>query len=418
MARPLLWAGLALWAVELAAWVLTLQRLPLEVAFPLMALSYAAVPLAAHLFLRERLDRRQWAGVAPDHPRRRPGGRRRRLRSAFMAAPDLAFRMEAPATASGPRRGALLIHGLTGAPAEMRYLAKRLNRDGLVVSAPLLAGHGTTPADLLATTWRDWLDGLVAAHDTLAAEVDKVHVAGICVGGLLGLALAHVRPTIASAAAYSVTLAHDGWAMPWWYAGCQAAYPIFSLPGLRAIEIPEEEPYGIKNPRLRARVANALDMAVDGALPAFPCGALVQQHRLAAHVLKVAPTVRTPVLLLHAVDNDQSRPRNAERLRDRLGGPVDLRWMHDSYHMVHVDQERAEVAAMTSRFLRGLPVVEAAAPPPRASLAAAFPLSTASYVLVVAAGALVFHEPLKPVEPAGAALILAVVGLLAPRGRP
>ena len=64
LARPLLWAGLALWAAELVAWVLTLQRLPLEVAFPLMALSYAAIPLAAHWVLRERLDRRQWTGVA------------------------------------------------------------------------------------------------------------------------------------------------------------------------------------------------------------------------------------------------------------------------------------------------------------------------------------------------------------------
>ena len=54
----------------------------------------------------------------------------------------------------------------------------------------------------------------------------------------------------------------------------------------------------------------------------------------------------------------------------------------------------------------------------RSSLSAAFPLSAASYVLVVAAGALVFHEPLKPFELAGAALILAGVALVAPRERP
>ena len=53
----------------------------------------------------------------------------------------------------------------------------------------------------------------------------------------------------------------------------------------------------------------------------------------------------------------------------------------------------------------------------RTSLSAAFPLSAASYVLVIAAGALVFHEALRPVELAGAALILAGIGLLAPRER-
>lgn len=62
--RPLFWVGLALWAVELVAWLGVLQRLPLTVAFPLMALSYAAIPTAAHFALAERLDRRQWAGVA------------------------------------------------------------------------------------------------------------------------------------------------------------------------------------------------------------------------------------------------------------------------------------------------------------------------------------------------------------------
>lgn len=53
----------------------------------------------------------------------------------------------------------------------------------------------------------------------------------------------------------------------------------------------------------------------------------------------------------------------------------------------------------------------------RTSLSAAFPLSAASYVLVAAAGALVFHEPLRPFELVGAGLILAGVGLVTPRER-
>jgi undecaprenyl phosphate-alpha-L-ara4N flippase subunit ArnE len=37
--------------------------LPLGVAFPLMTLSYAAIPAAAHVWLKDRLSRRQWCGV-------------------------------------------------------------------------------------------------------------------------------------------------------------------------------------------------------------------------------------------------------------------------------------------------------------------------------------------------------------------
>lgn len=62
--QPLLWAGIAIWAVELFAWVLLLQRAPLSIAFPLMAVTYAGVPLCGHWLLGERLDSRQRAGCA------------------------------------------------------------------------------------------------------------------------------------------------------------------------------------------------------------------------------------------------------------------------------------------------------------------------------------------------------------------
>lgn len=61
--RPLFWLGLLLWGVELVAWLGVLQRLPLSLAFPLMALSYAVIPVVADRVLGERLDRGQWWGV-------------------------------------------------------------------------------------------------------------------------------------------------------------------------------------------------------------------------------------------------------------------------------------------------------------------------------------------------------------------
>lgn len=267
------------------------------------------------------------------------------------ATVPLAF-TTSPPRGPGPRRGVLLVHGLTGAPGEMRYLAKKLTREGFACHAPLLAGHGATTRELLGTTWRDWVASMVEAHDRLAKEVDEVHVAGICAGGLTGLMVAHARPTVRSASVYSPTLAHDGWAMPKWFGVARRVHPLFRLPFLRSIEVPEEEPYGIKNVRLRERVAASMEAELDGVLPAFPCGAISQQYGLISRVLKVAPALRTPVLLLHSPHDDQCRPHHAERLRDLLGGPVDLGWMHESYHMMHIDQERAEVAARTAAHIR------------------------------------------------------------------
>ncbi len=51
----------------------------------------------------------------------------------------------------------ILVHGLTGAPDEMRYVAKKLAAQGLDVETPLLAGHGQGYPEVIATGWQDWL---------------------------------------------------------------------------------------------------------------------------------------------------------------------------------------------------------------------------------------------------------------------
>lgn len=60
LTTPLLWLGIALWAIELVAWISVLEHTPLSVAFPVMSLVYCAVPIASHWVLREELPKRQW----------------------------------------------------------------------------------------------------------------------------------------------------------------------------------------------------------------------------------------------------------------------------------------------------------------------------------------------------------------------
>lgn len=62
--EPLIWIGAALWAVESIAWVHVLQRAPLSMAYPVMTLTYATVPLAGLLLLKERMSPRQKLGGA------------------------------------------------------------------------------------------------------------------------------------------------------------------------------------------------------------------------------------------------------------------------------------------------------------------------------------------------------------------
>lgn len=61
--QPWLWLGIAVWLIEAVAWVFVLQTVPLTVAFPIMTLTYAGVPLIGALFLRERLAFEQAVGI-------------------------------------------------------------------------------------------------------------------------------------------------------------------------------------------------------------------------------------------------------------------------------------------------------------------------------------------------------------------
>lgn len=62
--QPMIWAGVVIWSVEVAAWVMVLQHVPLSLAYPIMTLNFAAIPLAGVVLLRERLSRSQIAGAA------------------------------------------------------------------------------------------------------------------------------------------------------------------------------------------------------------------------------------------------------------------------------------------------------------------------------------------------------------------
>ncbi len=63
LSQPLLWIGLVLWVLEVAAWLVVLEHADLAVAFPITTLVYAGTPLAAALVLKEPFSRRQRWGA-------------------------------------------------------------------------------------------------------------------------------------------------------------------------------------------------------------------------------------------------------------------------------------------------------------------------------------------------------------------
>jgi len=63
MVRPLVLAGLAVYAVSAAAWIYILASEEISYAFPFLGLTYVCVAAIAVVVLRERLTWLQWLGL-------------------------------------------------------------------------------------------------------------------------------------------------------------------------------------------------------------------------------------------------------------------------------------------------------------------------------------------------------------------
>lgn len=63
LGNGILWLGIAIWAAETFAWIMTLEKVPLGIAYPVTALSYALAPLMGWRLFKERLGFSQMVGV-------------------------------------------------------------------------------------------------------------------------------------------------------------------------------------------------------------------------------------------------------------------------------------------------------------------------------------------------------------------
>jgi carboxylesterase len=254
----------------------------------------------------------------------------------------------------GGRLGVLLIHGLGGTPTELRFVALALARAGHTVYCCQLAGHCGTPEELRRSTWRQWCASVEAAHDRLREHCDVIVAGGLSMGAILALRLAQERPeAVHGLLLLAPTLKLDGWSMPWHSVFLNYLRP---LPIKFEFDLPEHEPYGLKDERVRALVVSSMQSGDAGQAGVFstPMRSFAHMNQLVAAVKRDLGSVRQPALIVHPRHDDMASLKNAQYLQAHLGGLVETLVLDDSYHMVTLDQQRHVVVERSEAFVARL----------------------------------------------------------------
>jgi len=85
---------------------------------------------------------------------------------------------------------AILVHGLADTAYSLSDVARTLASNCLIARTALLPGHGTRSADLLEVDHRDWRASVRHLVEQAAREHERVLLAGVSLGAILGLDVA------------------------------------------------------------------------------------------------------------------------------------------------------------------------------------------------------------------------------------
>ncbi len=229
------------------------------------------------------------------------------------------------------RAAALCLHGLTGTPYEMRPIAEALLTLGIRCVGPVMAGHGSTAAELAKTSHLDWVELARAELSKLRATSQRVYLTGLSLGGLVTLALA--AQNLADAVAVLATPLRMALpvrlAIPW----VKYVVPMLKIKG-------ETD---IRNAEARARHPS---------YEAFPLASVHEAMKLQKIVRRGLPKITAPTFVAHGALDQLATPKSAHEIFSEVN--TSKRVLHigpRSGHVISVDHDGPAVAKAIASFL-------------------------------------------------------------------
>ncbi len=250
----------------------------------------------------------------------------------------------------------LLIHGFGGSPFEMEPFVAPLQDAGFAVRNICLPGHGDDPAPFERTFFGDWLAAAEKAYLDLAAQSDRVFVAGFSMGGTLALDLA-ARHNVAGLVCIS-TPVHVLRLLPWPLRTLRLCASSLYARAERLLQSQEEHAAAAAKEKERHAASRAM-APWKGYEKKLRLPQLFSLSRGCAATYRRLPAVTAPLLLLHDRADQLVYAGNAWEIARRVASPqvrmrlTAIREEITSHHMLPTHQEtRALVIAEALAFIR------------------------------------------------------------------
>jgi carboxylesterase len=202
---------------------------------------------------------------------------------------------------------------------------------GYTVVAPLLAGHGTTSAEMATTGPEDWIQSARDAFDSVARAHDRVHFVGLSMGGLISIIVGAQRGAATITTINSPIVFRDKKIYLAWLA--RLFQPEVTWPEEDPPDLDEEvRPYWLS-------------------YSSFPTSASVGLLSISRRALEAARSVSCPALVVQSLVDETVDPRSATKLVTALGKGTRLVWLESSLHNALLDRERHLIhQAVLDRF--------------------------------------------------------------------
>jgi len=239
----------------------------------------------------------------------------------------------------GGETGILLLHGFTGSPDCMGYVAEAMAKAKFTVCAPLLAGHGTHYSHLENTHWQDWYQSAERAFLDLRSRCKKIMVAGLSMGGLLAIHLGHQYPKAVTALGLMATPVFlDGFLV-------RSVFPtIWKTPLRHLYRYQNKYILSINDPKARKRYQTYEK------IPVKSVASLLDFQKIARAELK---HIYQPTIVIHSLHDETVSYGNLDYIKAVVASDeVKTLSLKKSNHIITVDYEKDEVAKALIKFFK------------------------------------------------------------------